>query len=292
MIKNLTLITMGSSLFAVPYGMITLGRRETRMKIFAHAREMIFLLIWVLPAFGFLAVVFFEQPGYVLNISPAIYIFFGYCIVTLSEKIKKEKIRATIVWIQVGILCGLQSILFLSPPAFHFGSAIGKAYEEKTWTESLVSMAYTSFYRHTHDQIVRDDSTTSSYVRAVRELPYSPQELTLVMFHRSFWNIKLASYYLPEYEAYILPDWRTRIDKVWKSRNRELTEYEPPHSFRLSPSTKALAIFCDERSPSYREIAGRVNLRKVIIDDARYFFLIEGGTIMLEYQHITFTNKE
>ena len=73
-----------------------------------------FFLLWIIPPFLFYFFVFCDKPGYLLLISPAIALLFGWSLIDLSKKFSKVKGRRILIFCVVFYVF-LNSAWFLFP---------------------------------------------------------------------------------------------------------------------------------------------------------------------------------
>jgi hypothetical protein len=290
MLKDLALYTIVGNCFAsgyaLAYGVITRklvwrGVRDRRFN---------FLAFWFLPPILYWAIVFFEVPGYVLAVLPAVYVAFGYMVVELTKRLVPVAKLKLALALQIGIITSVHAYIFLCQPPQILANADGKPFPEKTWTQATLSSIHGAFFQHTYSRIAAINQATETYVRGIRSLPYNPNEVAILHFQRSPWVYGLDYYYLPDYSVYQLEDYRDEVKRIRYGKSHEL-KYIVDRVIRLSPAVRCVVVICQRGSPSYRELAQQVKMKTVPLVEGYSLFSIENQVISFRSRGFFFTNE-
>lgn len=293
MIKDFLLLTFGAAL--VPFVCLCyylIRRRRELPSVFAGGRGT-FLAIWIVVPVLFFTVVYFHQPGYILIFLPALYLVCAALMLRGSYQWtgKNRQIR----WgtgVQIAVATAFHVFLFFSSPIENNTTgAVGKPFEEKSWSEAIRGMTHTALFKHTRETILRNNLSTRAYIKGIRALPFDPDSIVLLTFNRAPWSYGLALYYLPEYPGYFIADYRTEVEKLRYWYNRELIDNVEGRPIRLTPSTKNVIVICSDDSPSAKELIESAHMRRITFEDGVSLYLIDEQPISIHYQGIVFTNS-
>lgn len=292
MVKDFLLVFFGASYIALIYIVASFFVYIDELTTYLRDPRVILLLLWLLPSVLFLMIVFFQQPGYVLTPLPAVYLVFGGAMVALTRRyIRHRSVRFALV-LQLGIVTLIHSYNFLGTPPSGIASAAATPFAEKTWGEVANTLVYKAFFRST-EKSVRGRSTASEiYTTAIRDLSFRPDEVAILIFHRSSWDFSLAMYYLPEYSVYYVQDYRPLPDKIRYGKSHRMEESVEGSVIRLPATTRCIVTICSEDGPSYELLAKEMHLNKVQLPHRYSMFVTYADSIAFKYKNLLFTNRE
>lgn len=289
MVKDFSLAFIGASVFPLLYVCLYLFLRRSELANVLRDTRFHFLIVWMVPALLFFTVVFIQQPGYTLSILPALYISLGVALVYVTTRFFKPDMVQRIIIVQVLLITVVHGFVFLSKPLLQMGGAVSKPYEEKSWTEIWKTAAYKGVLRHTYNTILLSSKLTECYTSTIPALPYKPEDVVIVAFHRAPWSFSMAMYYLPEYAVYYVQDYKDSVDKVRYGRNHEFVEYVRDSEIQLPSRTKCVIILCEEDAPTHQKLLEQVPLTKVSACGKFPMFLLTEDEFLFRIKNITFS---
>jgi hypothetical protein len=289
MIKDFILSFVGAASFPLVYLIIYFISLKSAILSKIRDNRFIFLMIWSLPSILFFILIF-HQRGYILTPLPVLYVALGQIILTLTKKyFKKHSVRFALA-IQITLITLINFSLFFSKPPSYVSDSLRKPLEEKTYKEVAASMYYNLLFAHTYNTIEQISLTTENQIKAIKKLPYSPDKVAMIIFHRSTLSYGLSLYYLPEYRGYFIPDFRPEVDKIRSWYRHELIDELQSKTIYFQPWEK-IVVFTDEDSPTYKILTSQVAMKKISVDSKNSFYLIEQHPVSIRYKNIFFTTN-
>lgn len=241
---------LGWSLFAMGAGTFILilfvfYKYKTIFKpLFFKKSKVIFLLLWVLPAFFFYLLVFIGKPGYILVYLPVFSIILGYAILNISIDLSKRFNSTAKDYYLLIILsiCIISCILQFTCP-------------------SLGGVDYGSIYKEDQDFQYINQSLDE----------FSPEDTLIIVDDQG--NYRKIMYYFPDREIYCYFSYFSN-----GSMNKGLLHHNNCKSYQLesknleinmNSSTSKILWLVDYDSEFFQQIQSKIEIKTVILPDGR-----------------------
>jgi hypothetical protein len=219
-------------------------------------RKLIFLILWIIPAFLFYLLLFIAKSGYTLVYLPVFAVVIGYVIIDISLNLNKK---------------------FLKIPKNYFIILLISLYLLGSVTQFILS---TDSNQENYSNIKLQDNE-NLYVNESLEA-FNPEN-TLVMFQGGT-DWRKSMYYYPNYQTYLFYQYNssgTTLLHLNHYKNNEIGSYDGmDYIIHINSSTDNVVWIVDENSEFFKQLQSKIGVKTMLLPDGYllYYSKVKNNT--------------